>query len=79
MDNPLTHKAISVHIRSVHLNGSMILLSRLSPREKTYVDPPHKGVTGLTLFPSLPYHPRHAPNPNHSRDQHHGRRLGGLP
>lgn len=79
MDNPLTHKANSVRIRSTHLNGSMILLSRLSPRQMAHADPPPKGVAGLTLFPSLPYHPRHAPEPNHSHDQHHGRRLGVLP
>lgn len=40
MDNPLTHKAISLRIRSVHLNGSMILLSRLPPSELTYANPP---------------------------------------
>jgi len=79
MDNPLTHKANSVRIRFTHLNGSMILLSRFSPREMTYANPPPKGVTGLTLFPSLPYHPAHAPKPNNSHHQHHGRRLGGLP
>ena len=78
MDNPLTHKAISLRIRSIHLNGSMILLSRLPPGELNYANPPLRGVTGLTLFPSLPYHPRHAPKPNNSHDQHHGRRLGGL-
>ncbi len=38
-----------------------------------------KGVTSLTLFPSLPYHPPHAPNPNHPHYQQHGGRLGGVP
>ena len=63
MDNPLTHKANSVPVHSDHLNGSMILLSRLSPGEMAYAGHPLKGVTGLTLFPFLPYHPRMPPSP----------------
>lgn len=63
MDNPLTHKANSVPTHLDHLNGSMILLSRLSPGEMAYAGHPLKGVTGLTLFPFLPYHPRMPPSP----------------
>jgi hypothetical protein len=79
MDNPVTHKANSAHIRFDYLNRSMILLSRLSLLQNAPAEPPPKGVTGLTLFPSLPYHPPHAPDPNHPGYQHHGGRLGGVP
>jgi hypothetical protein len=79
MDNPVTHKANSAHIRFDHLNRSMILLSRLSLLQNAPAEPPPKGVTGLTLFPSLPYHPPHAPDPNYPDYQHHGGRLGGVP
>ena len=79
MDNPVTHKANSVCIRSAHLNRSMILLSRLSLIENAHAGPSPKGVTGLTLFPSLPYHPPHAPEPNYSDYQYHGGRLGRVP
>jgi hypothetical protein len=75
MANPVTHKANSVHFRSAHLNRSTILLSRLS--SPCRLSP--KGVTSLTLFPALPYHPPHAPKPNHPDYQLHGGRLGGLP
>ena len=79
MDNPVTHKANSVRIHSNHLNRSMILLSRLSLVQIALAGRPPEGVIGLTLFPSLPYHPPHAPEPNHPDDQHHGGRLGGVP
>lgn len=79
MDNPLTHKANSVRIRSAYLNRSTILLSRLSLVLMTHAGPLPKGVIGLTLFPPLPYHPPHASKPNHLHDQQHGGRLGGVP
>jgi hypothetical protein len=79
MDNPLTHKANSARTRFSHLNGRMILLSRLSLARIAHSGAPPKGVIGLTLFPSLPYHPPHAPEPNHPYYQHHGGRLGGVP
>lgn len=40
MDNPLTHKANSVPTHLDHLNGSMILLSRLYPGEVAYTGLP---------------------------------------
>src|SRR6185436_4798347 len=43
MDNPHTHKANSVPIHFVHLNGSMILLSRLSAGEVTHAQHSLKG------------------------------------
>jgi len=79
MDNPVTHKANSVRIRSAYLNRSAILLSRLSLVQTTYAGPPPKGVIGLTLFPPLPYHPPHASRPNHLHYKQHGGRLGGVP
>ena len=79
MDNPVTHKANSAHIRFDHLNRSMILLSRLGLVQIAHSGLPPKGVIGLTLFPSLPYHPPHAPEPNHPEYQYHGGRLGGVP
>jgi hypothetical protein len=79
MDNPVTHKANSVHIRSTHLNRSTILLSRLVLIQTAHAGLSPKGVVGLTLFPPLPYHPPHVPEPNHPHDQHHGGRLGGVP
>ena len=79
MDNPVTHKANSVRIRSAYLNRSTILLSRLSLVQMTQASPPPKGVIGLTLFPPLSYHPPHASRPNHLHDQYHGGRLGGVP
>jgi hypothetical protein len=79
MDNPVTHKANSVRIRSAYLNRRTILLSRLSLVQMTHAGPPPKGVIGLTLFPPLPYHPPHASRPNHLHDQQHGGRLGGVP
>jgi len=83
MDNPVTHKANSVRNLSAHLNRSTILLSRLAllqiTHQITHAGLPPKGVIGLTLFPSLPYHPPHASEPNHPDDQHHGGRLGGVP
>ena len=79
MDNPVTHKANSVHVRSVHLNGSTILLSRLSLAQMVHAGSLPTGVIGLTLFPPLPYHPPHAPKSNHPHYQQHGGRLGGVP
>ena len=79
MDNPVTHKANSVRIRSAYLNRSTILLSRLSLVPMTHAGLLPKGVIGLTLFPPLPYDPPHASRPNHLHDQHHGGRLGGVP
>jgi hypothetical protein len=83
MDNPVTHKANSVHIFSAYLNRSTILLSRLSLVlslvQMTHAGPSPKGVIGLTLFPPLPYHPPHAPRSNHLHYQQHGGRLGGVP
>jgi hypothetical protein len=79
MDNPVTHKANSVRIRSAYLNRSTILLSRLPLVQMTQAGRPPKGVIGLTLFPPLPYHPPHASRPNHLHDQQHGGRLGGVP
>jgi hypothetical protein len=79
MDNPVTHKANSARIRFDHLNRSMIHLSRLSLLQVAHAGPPPKGVIGLTLFPSLPYHPPHASDPNHPGYQHHDGRLGGVP
>ena len=79
MDNPVTHKANSVHNLSAHLNRSTILLSRLALVQIVHAGMPPKGVIGLTLFPSLPYHPPHAPKPNYPHDQHHGGRLGSVP
>jgi hypothetical protein len=80
MANPVTHKANSAHFRSTHLNRSTILLSRLSLIQPAHADMPPKGVIGLTLFPSLPYHPPHAAQPNYYfHYQQHGGRLGGVP
>jgi hypothetical protein len=79
MDNPVTHKANSLHFPSAHLNRSTILLSRLSLVQMVHADPPPKGVIGLTLFPPLPYHPPHASRSNHLHYQQHGGRLGGVP
>jgi hypothetical protein len=79
MANPVTHKAISIRFRSNHHNRSTILLSRFPGTEPTYPRLPPKGVTGLTLFPPLPYHPPHASKPNHLLDHHHGGCLGGVP
>jgi hypothetical protein len=79
IDNPVTHKANSVCIRSAYHNRSTILLSRLSLIQVTHAGLPPKGVIGLTLFPPLPYHPPHASKPNHLHDQQHGGRLGGVP
>ena len=79
MANPVTHKANSVHFRSTHLNGSTILLSRLSLAQTVHAGSLPIGVIGLTLFPPLPYHPPHAPKSNHPHYQQHGGRLGGVP
>jgi hypothetical protein len=79
MDNPVTHKANSLHIPSAHHNRSTILLSRLSLVQMVHADPPPKGVIGLTLFPPLPYHPPHVSSSNYLHDQQHGRRLGSVP
>jgi hypothetical protein len=79
MDNPLTHKANSVPIHFVHLNGSMILLSRLSAGEETLCPTSLQRGDWLDFvsFSALPS--AHAPKPNHSCDSQHGRRLGRLP
>ena len=79
MTNPVTHKAISVRFCSNHHNRTTILLSRFPLAEPAYPGLPPKGVTGLTLFPPLPYHPAHAAKPNHLLYQHHGGCLGGIP
>ena len=79
MDNPVTHKAYSVHLNSAHLNRRTILLSRFLLPPLLHLSVPPKGVIGLTLFPPLPYHPPHAPRPNHLQYQQHGGRLGGVP
>ena len=79
MDNPVTHKANSVHIRFAHLNRSTILLSRLSLSQMVHAGLPPKGVIGLTLFPPLPYHPPHVPSSDHPHYQQYGGRLGGVP
>ena len=79
MANPVTHKINSVRILSAHLNRSTILLSRFSLTQIVHVAMPPKGVNSLTLFPFLPYHPHHAPQPNYYlHNQHHGGRLGGV-
>ena len=79
MANPITHKANSVRFRPTHLNRSTILLSRFYAAQIAHAGMSLKGVTSLTLFPSLPYHPPHASNPNHPHYQQHGGRLGGVP
>jgi hypothetical protein len=79
IDNPVTHKANSVCIRSAYLNRSTILLSRLSLGHVGIAGLSPKGVIGLTLFPPLPYHPPHVSSSNYLHDQHHGGRLGGVP
>jgi len=79
MANPVTHKANSVRFCPTHLNRRTILLSRFSAAQMAYPGLSPKGVTSSTLFPSLPYHPPHAPNPNHTHYQQHGGRLGGVP
>jgi hypothetical protein len=79
MANPVTHKANSVHFCSAHLNRSTILLSRFPLAQGALACMSPKGVTGLTLFPPLPYHPPHAPKPNYPHYQQHGGRLGGVP
>jgi hypothetical protein len=79
MDNPVTHKAYSVHLSCAHHNRRTILLSRFPLALLLLPHVPPKGVIGLTLFPPLPYHPPHVPRPNHLHYQQHGGRLGGVP
>ena len=79
LDNLLTHKANFTCILSVHLNGSTILLSRLSLARIAHASTPREDVIGLTLFPPLPYHPPHATKSDYPHYQQHGGRLGGVP